>query len=157
MINASSEGICVEFWRKNNTTLVYPLSICRQVLNSVKTNPLNIIFDDFSIWLLGYRTEFSCLYRPQGHTFISTVWLWSTEEYVFYILSESPSLTTCIIKWYTYVWHIFIHHYRNFPSSITDDFCPFFVVHLTSLVDVCVFYPAFIGGLVRLEIYFVFH
>jgi len=23
MINASNEGICVECWRKNNTTLVY--------------------------------------------------------------------------------------------------------------------------------------
>jgi len=26
MINASNEGICVEFWSKNNTTLVYLLS-----------------------------------------------------------------------------------------------------------------------------------
>jgi len=33
MINASNEEICVEFWRKNNTTLVYLLSNCRQVLN----------------------------------------------------------------------------------------------------------------------------
>jgi len=41
MINASYEGICVEFLRKKNTTLVYLLSN--------KTNPLNIIFDDFSI------------------------------------------------------------------------------------------------------------
>jgi len=32
MINASNEGICVEFWRKNNTTFVYLLSNCRQVL-----------------------------------------------------------------------------------------------------------------------------
>jgi len=29
MINASNEGICVEFWRKNNTILVYLLSKCR--------------------------------------------------------------------------------------------------------------------------------
>jgi len=28
MKNASNEGICVEFWRKNNTTLVYLLSNC---------------------------------------------------------------------------------------------------------------------------------
>jgi len=33
VIYASNEGICVEFWRKNNTTLVYLLSNCRQVLN----------------------------------------------------------------------------------------------------------------------------
>jgi len=38
-----------------------------------KTNTLNIIVDDLSIWLLGYRTEFSCLYLPQGHNFITTV------------------------------------------------------------------------------------
>ena len=30
------------------------------------TDPLNIIFDDFDIWLLGYRIEFSVLYIPQG-------------------------------------------------------------------------------------------
>ena len=44
--------------------------------------PLNIIFDDFSMWLLGYRVEFSCLYIPLGHCFISSLWLWSTDEYV---------------------------------------------------------------------------
>jgi len=32
LINTSNKGICVEFWRKNNTTLVYLLSNCRQVL-----------------------------------------------------------------------------------------------------------------------------
>ena len=44
------------------------------------------IFDDFGICLLGYRTEFSCLYLPQGHNFTSTVWLKSTDEYVFFLL-----------------------------------------------------------------------
>ena len=81
-----TEGICVEFRRKNNTPLqVYLLSNCRQVLLYVKTNLLNIIFDDFNIWLLGYRTVFSCLYLSQGHSFISTVWLWSTDEYVLFV------------------------------------------------------------------------
>jgi len=28
------------------------------------TDPLNIIFNDFGIWLLGYRIEFSGLYIP---------------------------------------------------------------------------------------------
>jgi len=32
MTIASCEDICVEFWRKTNTTLVYLLSNCRQVL-----------------------------------------------------------------------------------------------------------------------------
>jgi len=30
------------------------------------TDPLNIIFDNFYIWLLGYRIEFCVLYIPQG-------------------------------------------------------------------------------------------
>ena len=30
---------------------------------------------DFSLGLLGYRTEFSCLYLPQENNFISNVWL----------------------------------------------------------------------------------
>jgi len=47
------------------------------------TDPLNIIFDDFGILLLGYRIEFRCLYIPQGHYFISTLGLWSTDEYFF--------------------------------------------------------------------------
>jgi len=32
MMNASNEGIFVEFWRKNNTTLVFLLSNYQQVL-----------------------------------------------------------------------------------------------------------------------------
>jgi len=40
------------------------------------TDPLNSILDDF------YRIEFSCLYITYGHYFISTLWIWSTDEYV---------------------------------------------------------------------------
>ena len=59
------------------------------------TDPLNIIFDDFGIWLLGSKIEFGCLYIPQGHYYINTLWLWSTNEYVVsLILSKSPSLKT---------------------------------------------------------------
>ena len=53
MINASNVGMWIECWRTTNTTLVYLLSNYRQALKYFKTNPLNIIFDDFSIWLLG--------------------------------------------------------------------------------------------------------
>jgi len=35
LLNASNEGICVEFWRKNNTTLVFLLSNGWQVLKIV--------------------------------------------------------------------------------------------------------------------------
>jgi len=35
MLNASYEGICVEFERKNNTTLVYLLSNFPQVLKLI--------------------------------------------------------------------------------------------------------------------------
>ena len=55
---------------------------CKYYLKSFKTHPLNIIFDDFGLWLPGYRNEFSCLYIPQGYSFISILWLWSTDEYV---------------------------------------------------------------------------
>jgi len=48
------------------------------------TDPLNIMFDDFGIYLLNYKIEFSCLYIPQGHAFISTMWLCSTDEYDFF-------------------------------------------------------------------------
>ena len=42
------------------------------------------------------------VYLPQVHTFITTVWLWSTDEYVFLILSESPSLNADYIVAYKY-------------------------------------------------------
>jgi len=44
------------------------------------TDLLNIIFDAFGTRLLDYRNEL-VLCISQGHSFISTVWLWSTEEY----------------------------------------------------------------------------
>ena len=90
MTNASNEGICDEFERKNNTTIVNLLSNCWQVLNLSRLTALNIIFDDFSIWLLGYRAEFSCLYLPQGHYGYCMA---STDECIFFILSKSLSLT----------------------------------------------------------------
>ena len=43
-------------------------------------------FDNFSIWLQGYRIKFSCLYIPQGYYFI---WL----LYIFFLISSlSPPL-----------------------------------------------------------------
>ena len=93
--NASYEGIYVKLERKNNATLVFLLSNClitmyrnsqNNSLRSVKKKSLStIIFDNFGTWLLGYRFEFSCLYIPQGHYFISTLWLWSTHEYVVFL------------------------------------------------------------------------
>jgi len=44
---------------------------------SFMPNLLNIIFDDFGI-------KFSCLYIPQGHYFISTLWLWNIDEYLIF-------------------------------------------------------------------------
>ena len=49
--------------------------IDRKYLKSYMTDPLNIILDNFCTLLLGYRIEFSCLYIPQGHYFINTLWL----------------------------------------------------------------------------------
>ena len=94
MITVSNEGICVEFWRKNNQPWFSYFQIVCKYQKYFKTYPLNIIFDDFSIQLLGYRTEFSCLYLPQGHNFISTVCVAMKYRWIciFFILSESPSL-----------------------------------------------------------------
>ena len=62
MINASNEGIYVKFWRKNNTTLVYLFSKAISTKHLLRLIILlNIIFANFSIWLLGYRPGFSCL------------------------------------------------------------------------------------------------
>ena len=54
--------------KKKNTTLVFLLSNCPQVLKPYMTDP-----DDFRIWLQGYQIEFTCLYISQGHSFMSTL------------------------------------------------------------------------------------
>ena len=77
MLNASNEGICVVSFEEKTTQSWFTYF----VLKSSRTYPLNIILMIFSLWLLGYRTEFSCLYLPQGHNVISIMWLWSTDEY----------------------------------------------------------------------------
>ena len=80
---------------KENTTQhwFFYFQITHKYWTSFMTDLLNIIFDDFRIWLLGYRIDFNCVYIPQGHYFISTLWLWSTDEYViFLILTECPPL-----------------------------------------------------------------
>ena len=50
----------------------------------LRLKSVKYIFDDSSKLLLGYRTEFRCRYFSQQHNFISTVWLWSIDEYVIY-------------------------------------------------------------------------
>jgi len=56
--------------KEKNTQYLFLLPNCTKVLNIFMTYTLNIIFDDFDVWLYGYRIEFSCLYIPQGHYFI---------------------------------------------------------------------------------------
>ena len=51
IINASYKGICVV---KNSTTFAYS-QIAGKYLRYFMTHSLNIIFDDFVIWVLGYR------------------------------------------------------------------------------------------------------
>ena len=79
-------------WNKRNTTSVFLLSNYSQELKIFYDWPVKYYFWHFGICLLGYRIEISFLYIPQGHYFISTLWLWSTDEYGFFLLSESPSL-----------------------------------------------------------------
>ena len=59
---------------KQKHNIVFLLSSCLQVLKFFYDWPIVFdIFDDFGIWLLGYRIKFSCLYIPQVHYFISTL------------------------------------------------------------------------------------
>jgi len=71
------------------------------------TNPFNIIFDNFGTWLLDYRIEFSCLYLPHGHIFISTLWLWRTDEYLKAYAQCRGFLSdgswTCCCCWICYI------------------------------------------------------
>ena len=49
-MNACNEGICFEFERKNNTTLVFLLSNCSHKYKKYfMTDPLNRIFNNFDI------------------------------------------------------------------------------------------------------------
>ena len=83
---------CVEFCRKKTHFCLPTFKLTSSTNNYLKTYPLNIIFDDFRIWLLGY-SEFSCLYFPKGHTCISSLWLACSDDYKnIMILSKSPTL-----------------------------------------------------------------
>ena len=86
-------------WAKLRHNISFPtfkLSACTKCFMAP---PLYISFDKFGIWLLGYRIEFSCLYIPQWHSFISTLWLWSTDEYLLFFLdSERKSSFKQIIQ-----------------------------------------------------------
>jgi len=52
------------------------------------TDHLNIIFDDFGIWLLGCGIEFGCLYIPHGHYCIGTLWVWRTDDFLIFIFKR---------------------------------------------------------------------
>ena len=74
--NASSEEICVEFGR-------FPtFKFSSSTNNRWMSDRLDIDFDEFGNWLLGYMIDFSYLYFPQGHYCISTLWRWRSDEYV---------------------------------------------------------------------------
>ena len=49
MINTSNEGICLSFEEKTTQPLFTYFQMGWKYLKYAKTNPLNIIFDDFSI------------------------------------------------------------------------------------------------------------
>jgi len=42
------------------------------------------------------KIEFSCRYLPQGHHFISVLWLRSTDEYLYFWFWAKP-LTICLL------------------------------------------------------------
>ena len=98
-VTGVKEGICVEFKRKKNKTFSCFQNV-REYWIYFMTDPLNICFDHFGVWLLDYMIEFSCLYTPQGHYFIST---FVTMEYIqlcyFFILSKAPPLMFPFVGW----------------------------------------------------------
>jgi len=64
-MNASFEGILLSLKEKKVAQHLFTyLYINRTHYNCFTTNSVNVVFD-----------EFSCLYIPQGHTFISASWL----------------------------------------------------------------------------------
>ena len=56
-----------ELCLKWKTTLTFQRPNCPQVLEKLYDWRVKNIFNDFGIWLLGNRIEFTCLYVPQGH------------------------------------------------------------------------------------------
>jgi len=71
IINASYEEICIEFQRKNNTTLNSLHLNCPQVLNIFYHWPVKYYCGQFGyLWLWDYRIKFSCPYIPQGLYFL---------------------------------------------------------------------------------------
>jgi len=86
------------------------------------SNPLIIIIDDFGIWFLGYRIEFSCVYIPQ----VLCGYEVQIGEYVIIcILSESPPLTfnACIVK--LSIWSYILIQTLNHQSSSNPSFSAF--------------------------------
>ena len=62
---------------KSSTTLIFLLSTFN---------------DEIGILLLDYRIKFSSLYIPQGHLwFHKYLWLWSTDEYYYFLDFEQKS------------------------------------------------------------------
>ena len=47
--------------------------------------------------ILGYWIKLSCLYIPQGHHFISTLWL-CADEYIFIFFEQNPPLKAGNLK-----------------------------------------------------------
>jgi len=92
MINASNEGICVEFWIKkthNLGLLAFKLPASTKNLLRQQCNLQTIIFEDFSIWIhvLVYRNKFHIYFRKY---WVAMKYRWICK---FLILSESPSLS----------------------------------------------------------------
>jgi len=74
----------LNFEDKTTQPWFFLISNYRQVLNSFKTNPLNIIF-------------------PQGHNYISTVCLWSTDGCVFSLFWAKVHLQENTAKAFKYI------------------------------------------------------
>ena len=90
-----------QVWKKKNDIgfPTFKLPASTKIFSDWPVKYICIIFEDFGIWLLGYRIKFSCLYIPQGHYFIITL-IKGCEVQMHMLLlffSESPPITTSVL------------------------------------------------------------
>ena len=110
-------------WKEKATQHLFSyFQIAPKYSTYFKTHPLSIIFDGFGIWLLGYRIQLSCLYIPQWHNCISTLWLWSIDEYVFYFFERKSTFNIVVsVKRYETLIHVHLCFIRNLNVYMYTD------------------------------------
>ena len=128
IIIAFIEGFCVE--------LVFLFSTWTQ-LKLFMTGPFICYYNEFGIWLLGYRIELGCVYIPQGNYFMSSLWLW-TKIKTFDVERKSIFNETASITWTIVGTCIAVYIYINpyFSISKSKHMFRLYDVHIVRTVNV---------------------